>query len=63
MLTTLSGIVTVVSEEQPTNVLSPIVDTPPCGIVTFVMPVQRSNARSPIIVTLDGIVTLVMPDW
>ena len=34
-----------------------------CGIVTFVMPMQRSNARSPIIVTLDGIVTLVMPDW
>ena len=55
---TLSGIVTLVREEQPKNAQPPMLVTL-SGIVTLLRDEQSSNASSPMFVTLLGIVTLV----
>ena len=54
------GIVTLVSELQPSNALLPI-EVTLLPIVTLVSPLQSANATEPIEVTLSGIVTLVSP--
>ena len=62
MLVTLSGIVTLVRDEQLSKTKSPMLVTL-FGIVTLVRDVQSRKANSPMLVTLSGIVySLKHPD-
>ena len=58
MLVTLSGMVTLVSEEQPRNARSPMLVTL-SGMVTLFSEEQPLNAPEPMLVTLSGITKLV----
>ena len=62
MLVTLSGMLMLVSFEQPQNAYSPILVTL-SGMLMLVSFEQPENALSPMLVTLLGMLTLVTIDF